>query len=695
MGQARLQRAAEEQGEIRASAEKKKANKVKEKKEMMAMKASMHRDVDLAQKAQNREAKVLRDSPVVLTPRGTAWFQGPAPKKLTKAEQKQADKKAAEAVAQHAAARQAALAKQEAKKAGLNDHQAEYLNSNNKLRVAGSTKFVNMANWCNAHMDGYQVRGLGDDWIDGCAVLALAAGLALEAGNPLEQEAYFPSDAEKNCQRGLSTLITKLGLVVSSDCCNSCAVQGASVNGVLQDCVLNVNQLMSTCKENNSKADILYCWLTGVQKAWPRNGTSSRSPSRSSSPMPDRASLNEQATTKMVAAKKAADEKAAKKAAKKAAADKAAADKAAAEQKAVNDKKAATKKAAEAKAAKKEAKNAAAKKATEESAAKAAADEKAVADEKATKKKAKLKAAADQKAVGEGEAAKKAADDVAAAKKAKVKAAAQKEAAAKAAAASKATADKKADAKAATMQKEAAAKAAAKAAAQARAAAEKAELELEVNAAMTAVKGILDEDSEIDGIFSRLSPAPGGELSLSEYLAANELSEFEPRLVEECGVSKPEDICKLSAMDLALIGMKSPQRQIVLNYQSVSPKNSLSPKASPKGSPKSRSLSPNRKKAAAAAAAAAAADAAAKKAAEEKAAAKKAAAEKAAAEKAAAAKAAAEKAAAAKRAEEAKVAAIKAADKDQFADMDANGDGNVTREEFDAYQARQAPAAGV
>merc|ERR1712166_1434173 len=77
--QAKLQRAAEEQGEIRASAEKKKANKVKEKKEMMAMKASMHRDVDLAQKAQNREAK------------------GPAPKKLTKAEQKQADKKAAEA----------------------------------------------------------------------------------------------------------------------------------------------------------------------------------------------------------------------------------------------------------------------------------------------------------------------------------------------------------------------------------------------------------------------------------------------------------------------------------------------------------------------------------------------------------------------------------------------------------------------
>merc|ERR1712166_995822 len=220
-----------------------------------------------------------------------------------------------------------------------------------------------------------------------------------------------------------------------------------------------------------------------------------------------------------------------------------------------------------------------AKKATEESAAKAAAD-------------------------------KKAADDVAAAKKAKVKAAAQKEAAAKAAA-------------------------------QARAAAEKAELELEVNAAMTAVKGILDEDSEIDGIFNGLSPAPGGELSLSEYLAANELSEFEPRLVEECGVSKPEDICKLSAMDLALIGMKSPQRQIVLNYQSVSPKNSLSPKASPKGSPKSRSLSPNRKKAAATAAAAAAADAAAKKAAEEKAAAKKAAAEKAAAEKAAAEKAAA------------------------------------------------------
>merc|ERR1712166_68773 len=556
MGQARLQRAAEEQGEIRASAEKKKANKVKEKKEMMAMKASMHRDVDLAQKAQNREAKVLRDSPVVLTPRGTAWFQGPAPKKLTKAEQKQADKKAAEAVAQHAAARQAALAKQEAKKAGLNDHQAEYLNSNNKLRVSGSTKFVNMANWCNAHMDGYQVRGLGDDWIDGCAVLALAAGLALEAGNPLEQEAYFPSDAEKNCQRGLSTLITKLGLVVSSDCCNSCVVQGASVNGVLQDCVLNVNQLMSTCKENNSKADILYCWLTGVQKAWPRNGVSSRSSSRASSPMPaNRASLNEQAATKMVAAKKAADEKAAKKAAKKAAADKAAADKAAAEQKAVNDKKAATKKAAEAKAAKKEAKNAAAKKATEESAAKAAADEKAAA------KKAKLKAAADQKAVGEGEAAKKAADDVAAAKKAKVKAAAQKEAAAKAAAASKATADKKADAKAATAQKEAAAKAAAKAAA----AAEKAELELEVNAAMTAVKGILDEDSEIDGIFNGLSPAPGGELSLSEYLAANELSEFEPRLVEECGVSKPEDICKLSAMDLALIGMKSPQRQIVSN----------------------------------------------------------------------------------------------------------------------------------
>merc|ERR1712166_1685922 len=548
MGQARLQRAAQEQGEIRASAEKKKADKVKEKKEMMAMKASMHRDVDLAQKAQNREAK------------------GPAPKKLTKAEQKQADKKAAEAVAQHAAARQAALAKQEAKKAGLNDHQAEHLNSNNKLRVAGSTKFVKMANWCNAHMDGYQVRGLGDDWIDGCAVLALAAGLALEAGNPLEQEAYFPQDAEKNCQRGLSTLITKLGLVVSSDCCNSCVVQGASVNGVLQDCVLNVNQLMSTCKENNSKADILYCWLAGVQKAWPRNGVSSRSSSRASSPMPaNRASLNEQAATKMVAAKKAADEKAAKKAAKKAAADKAAADKAAVGQKAVNDKKAATKKAAEAKAAKKEAKNAAAKKATEESAAKAAADEKAVADEKATKKKAKLKAAADQKAVGEGEAAKKAADDVAAAKKAKVKAAAQKEAAAKAAAASKATADKKADAKAATMQKEAAAKAAAKAAAQARAAAEKAELELEVNAAMTAVKGILDEDTEIDGIFNRLSPAPGGELSLSESLAANELSEFEPRLVEECGVSKPEDICKLSAMDLALIGMKSPQRQIVSN----------------------------------------------------------------------------------------------------------------------------------
>merc|ERR1712166_1256416 len=263
-----------------------------------------------------------------------------------------------------------------------------------------------------------------------------------------------------------------------------------------------------------------------------------------------------------------------------------------------------------------------AKKATEESAAKAAAD-------------------------------KKAADDVAAAKKAKVKAAAQKEAAAKAAA-------------------------------QARAAAEKAELELEVNAAMTAVKGILDEDSEIDGIFNGLSPAPGGELSLSEYLAANELSEFEPRLVEECGVSKPEDICKLSAMDLALIGMKSPQRQIVLNYQSVSPKNSLSPKASPKGSPKSRSLSPNRKKAAAAAEAAA-----------EQVAAKQAKVNAAAAKMAAAEKAAAEKAAAAKRAEEAKVAAIKAADKDQFADMVANGDGNVTREEFDAYQARQAPAAGV
>merc|ERR1712166_1143418 len=390
MGQARLQRAAQEQGEIRASAEKKKADKVKEKKEMMAMKASMHRDVDLAQKAQNREAK------------------GPAPKKLTKAEQKQADKKAAEAVAQHAAARQAALAKQEAKKAGLNDHQAEYLNSNNKLRVAGSTKFVKMANWCNAHMDGYQVRGLGDDWIDGCAVLALAADLALEAGNPLEQEAYFPQDAEKNCQRGLSTLITKLGLVVSSDCCNSCVVQGASVNGVLQDCVLNVNQLMSTCKENNSKA-----------------------------------------------------------AAKKAAAEKAAAEKAAAEQ--------------------------------------------------------------------------------VAAKQAKVNAAAAKMAAAEKAAAERAAADKRAE--------------------EAKVAAIKAG-DKDQFADMDANGDGNVTREEFDAYQARQAPAAGGSSNLSEWLAANELSEFESRLMAECGVTKPEDVCKLSAMDLALIGMKSPQRQTVLNYQS-------------------------------------------------------------------------------------------------------------------------------
>merc|ERR1712195_431761 len=123
--------------------------------------------------------------------------------------------------------------------------------------------------------------------------------------------------------------------------------------------------------------------------------------------------------------------------------------------------------------------------------------------------------------------------------------------------------------------------AAAKMAAAEKAAAEKAAAKRAEEAKVAAIKAadkdqFADMDAngdgnvtreEFDAYQARQAPAAGVSSNLSEWLAANELSEFEPRLMAECGVTKPEDVCKLSAMDLALIGMKSPQRQTVLNYQ--------------------------------------------------------------------------------------------------------------------------------
>jgi len=96
---------------------------------------------------------------------------------------------------------------------GIDAHTQEYFNTGKRVTPPAepsTSKFHEIRDWCNANMQGYQVRDIGDDWKNGCAILALFNGIKPGVVDIL---AVNPLQAEANITRGLDLFEEHFGLI--------------------------------------------------------------------------------------------------------------------------------------------------------------------------------------------------------------------------------------------------------------------------------------------------------------------------------------------------------------------------------------------------------------------------------------------------------------------------------------------------
>jgi len=96
---------------------------------------------------------------------------------------------------------------------GVDAHTQEYFNTGKRVTPPAepsTSKFHEIRDWCNANMQGYQVRDIGDDWKNGCAILALFNGIKPGVVDIL---AVNPLQAEANITRGLDLFEEHFGLI--------------------------------------------------------------------------------------------------------------------------------------------------------------------------------------------------------------------------------------------------------------------------------------------------------------------------------------------------------------------------------------------------------------------------------------------------------------------------------------------------